>query len=672
MNSMPTKKIKSKIKMLPTITRGTPQELASGFPVGHYSYSSLVKFATNPLMFKINYINRDQIESTKNVSGVIGTAFHKAMEVYYRGVPELLPTDEAHAIELGLKQGMTFLEQYNDSFIEYSEAVENKQKAYDLFSFLFASYVKEKPFDPKEELISTEEMIIETIDVEWRGHRLTLPVPLKCYLDKLVRRDGKLKIIDYKTCRSFSDLEKIDGKKILQAVVEYLLVYARYGEAPYSMIYEENKITKNKDGGPQVREYEIIYEKNELYFDFFFRFYEDITNALNGHQVFVPNLDTFYDNEVSIIAYIHRLDIPEKQAELMKKLKVTNITDLLKKKIQSAGNMRTLLKTIEKKFVSAKNLNYERMQNHEKITTKMMEHGMMLGFDSKIEGATVDLYRFLPSIGLKMARIENYVADVEQVLGVAGIRVLAPIPGSTFVGFEVPRAERSFPTNPGPSADLRIGIDTMGSPLELRVEDMPHLLVAGATGSGKSVFLNALIKQCSKKYTIKIFDPKGVDFADGISNFQEINESLQDSVSEMKRRYKIMKNKGIKRWSETGDRSTLIVIDEYNDLYMCREKIDLDGEKISIGSNIDHNIKLLAQKARAAGIHIILATQRPSIKVIDGDIKANFPTRICFRLPTSTDSKVVLDMGGAEKLLGKGDGLLLKDGYISRFQSFKD
>jgi len=192
-------------------------------------------------------------------------------------------------------------------------------------------------------------------------------VPLKGYLDKLIRHERRLKIKDYKLVGAFSDPEKIDGAKILQAINYYLLTYAHYGEEPYSITFEEIKRTKNKDGGKQVREYEIVYSENELFFDFYFRFYEDMTRALNGEMVYVPNINAFYDNEVALISYIHRLDVTEEQAKLMKKYKVDNITDLLKKKIHSAGNMRKLLKTIEQKFVSAKNLNYNKMITEEKI-----------------------------------------------------------------------------------------------------------------------------------------------------------------------------------------------------------------------------------------------------------------------------------------------------------------
>ncbi len=658
------------------------------FPVPHYSASSMIKFSTNQILFKILYINRDSFETSMGASGILGKAFHKAMEVYYGGSDTLHPADEAQAIEYGLRAGMEFAESYNDGFINYSKTIPNKQKIFDLLTFCFTSYVKEMPYKDGE-TVEVEDKIIQKVDVEWRGKQLTLPVPLKGYLDRVARPDGKLKIHDYKTCYAFSNPEKIDGAKIIQAVEYYLLAYAKYEEEPYSVIFEEVKYTKNSDGSPQVRQYEIVFAENDLYFDFYFRFYEDMTRALNGQMVYVPNVHTIFDNEVSIIAYIHRLDESEETAKLMKKHKVNTISELLKKEIQGAGNMRKLMKAVEENFVSAKNLNYEKMTNHEKIQTKMMEHGMMLQFDSMIAGASVDLYRYTPSIGLKMSRIRNYVDDVEQVLGIAGIRVLAPIPGSNMIGFEVPKEPRVFHKNTHTSNNLIVGLDVMGVPLELNIEEMPHLLVAGTTGSGKSVFLHEVIRQLDGKYDTYVFDPKGIDFDEGISDHTAIAHALRKLVTEMKTRYELMKVNGVRKWSEMGKKSTIIIIDEYNDLFMSQSKMQV-GEKEEIkifakktkkvmipiydtvGNVIDMNIKLLAQKARSAGIHIILATQRPSIKVLDGDIKANFPTRISFRLPTTRDSMVVLDQEGADKLLGKGDGLLLKDGFITRFQAFSN
>ena len=641
----------------------------SAFPVKHYSASSMVRFSTNPILFKIMDINGDRFDTSMSISAIVGQAFHKAMETYYGGNDTMVVTSEAEAIEAGLKVGMAWLEGYNDGFITYTDSVPNKQKALEMLAFGFNSYVSLMPYNNGDELVACEEKLEQNVNVEWRGHQLNLPVRLKGYADKIVRSKGKLKIKDYKTCRAFSDPEKIDGAKIIQAVMYYLLTYATYGEEPYSMTYEEVKLTKNKDGGPQVREYEMVFKDNDLYFDFFFRFYEDMTRALNGQMVFVPNINAFYDNEVAIISYIHRLDQSAEQAELMKKHKVDNLTDLLKKEIQSAGNMRKLMKSVEEKFVSAKNLNYEKMANQEKIQTKLLEHGMMLQFEDKIEGASVDLYRYVPSIGLKMSKLKGYAEDIEQVLGVAGIRVLAPIPGTTLVGFEVPRKERTFPALPEGTKgfEIAIGEDVMGKCYRFDLRDAPHMIIAGSSGAGKSVFLNNVIKQLigTPNVDLHIFDPKKVELNqyDGavkqyVDDKTAIKKSLRDLCTKMEERYREMKKLKAKNIREVGNmRYQIIIIDEFAELAM--------------GGEVGESIQSLAQMGRAAGMHLIIATQRASTKVIDGDTKVNFPTKVVFKMAKAVDSTVMLDEAGAEKLLGKGDMIFSSEAGMMRLQAYK-
>lgn len=650
-----------------TIKKGQKQGI-DNFPLSHYSASAMIKFSTNPLLFKINYLNRDRFETASNISGVIGSAFHIAMQTYYGGTDTLVPTGEQEAIEYGMKAGMDFLEKYNDGFIKFSKGVPNKQKAFDVFSFAFREYIKSKPYDG-EGLLAVEEEIVEHIDVEWKGDRLVLPVKLKGKVDIVRRKDGKIKLRDYKTCSKFSDPERIDGAKIIQAVEYYLLSYVKFDEEPYSITFEEVKTTKNADGSAQVREYEIVYAENELYFDFYFRLYEDMTRALNGEMVYVPNINSLYDNEISIISYIHRLDISEETAKLMKKHKVTNVSDLLKRKMQSAGNMRKLLKTVEKNFVSAKNLNYEKMTTQEKIRTKLMEHGMMLEFDSIVEGASVDLYRYQPSIGLKMARLENYVEDVEQVLGITGVRILAPIPHSSLVGFEVPRKTRSFPPlPPSKGFEIAVGQTVMGEVRRFDIREAPHILVAGSAGAGKSVWLIATIRQLLTipGAELHLFDPKLVELAqfenesrvvEYVSDHKEIATALQRLVEKMEDRYVRMKKAGARNISEIpGMKYKFVVVDEFADLTMR--------------GGVEENIQLLAQKGRACGIHLIIATQRASTQVISGDIKVNFNVRVVFRMAKGVDSRVMIDEEGAEKLLGKGDLLFLGDKGLERLQGY--
>lgn len=690
---------------LPKVQSRKPKDDDASFPLKHYSYSTFVKFCTNPILFKINYLNGDRFDTAMNASAILGQAFHKAMEVYYGGTDDVAITNEQEAIEYGMKAGMEFIELYNENYINYQSTIPNKQKIFDKFTFAFNSYVQEMPYG-KNELISVEELLEEHVDIEWRGKRLALPIKLKGYSDKIIREDGKLKIVDYKTAYAFSNPEKIDGGKILQAVFYYLLVFAKYGEAPYSMIFEEVKHTKNSDGRKQVQQYEVVFEENQQFFDFFFRLYDDVTRAIQGEMVYVPNIQAMFENELAMVSYIHRLDVNEELAEQMKKQKVDNITDLLKAKLQNAANMEKLMKTVEKQFVSAKNLNYSTMKNEEKIKVKMMEYGMMLEFDSKIEGNTVDLYRYTPAIGLKMSRIESFVADVEQVLGVADIRVLAPIPDTTMVGFEVPRANRTFPTlkKIPTGTNVAIGVDVMGKEFHFDMKQAPHVLIAGATGSGKSVCMSSLITQLGKApkkdVELHLFDPKIVELAphqddknvvEYASDTMDIYHGLKNLVNEMNDRYKTLSKAKVRSIEQYDGNMPykFVFIDEFGDLILQNHvdvkhidtgEVYLSGprkgqaktekDETHISKEIEKMILVLAQKSRAAGIHLVIATQRPSVDIVTGSIKANFPTKIAFRTAKATDSKVILDEAGAEKLKGKGDCIFSSQDGDVRLQAF--
>lgn len=639
-------------------------------------------------MFKVKSINGDSLETTSKPTNVIGRACHNALAVYFGGGEEARPQDDGEAIKLAHTTGIDFLKAFSDDFIEYTDAVPNRAKLDEKFAFSFFGYLKDINLTHEiKEVLLVEKMLQYKIQI---GDKI-LPIPLKGAAD-LVYRDKENRIIirDHKFTAKYSPEEQIDGAKLIQAAFNYFLVYAELGEEPYSMIYEEFKIVENRDHSRQTKEFEIVYKDHPLIFEFFYRFYDDVTNALLGKQVFVPNLYAIFDREVSILAYIHRLDIDEERDQQFRKLKVDNITDFLKKKIQKDGAMKKYLDVVSEKFISGTTLNYKNMTTEEKIKMKLAEHGLGLEFHSKITGSSVTLYRYEPSIGLKMSKIESFVKDIEQVVEISGIRILAPIPNSGLVGFEVPNLERTFPVE-APNFDgfnLAIGADIMGNTYRLDIRETPHMLVAGATGSGKSVFISSLISQLQqfdkKEAQLVLIDPKMVElsvFKNGKntksyhSEFSDITRALDKLVTEMDRRYNVLQSFGVKNLESynNGDVKIpylFVFIDEYGDL-VSREEEQLKHKK-GEPRTIKKNVLLLAQKARAAGIHVILTTQRPSIKIIDGDIKANFPTRCAFRTSTSIDSIVTLDQAGAEKLLGKGDMLLLnpaKSG-LERLQGF--
>ena len=611
-------------------------------------------------------MNGDRIESTTNASAVLGGAFHHAIDVFFNS--------DGDALADGLKEGIRYLEEYVEGFIKWSKVIPDRQTILEKFAFIYNSRIK--TLKKGEGFIGTELKMEQSVDVEWRGARVSLPVKLKGYVDRLERdEEGRLIILDEKTCYSFSDPEKIDGRKILQAIIYYFLVFAEYGEEPYKLRFVETKYTNAKDG-EQTKSYDIVFSENELFFDFFLRFYEETVKALSGEQVFLPNIDALYDNEIGIIAYVHRLDMPDEKAKQQKLHKVESITEVLKKKVASVRNMKALSAAIERSLVEYKNIDYTKMKNEEKIATKLMEHGIVLHFDSVVDGNSFYQYRFSPSIGVKMSALYGYAADIEQALGMSGVRIIAPIPNTTFVGIEIPKKDRKFvrltkAVIGSREEGLPLGINSNGEIVRLKLDDMPHMLVAGATGSGKSVFLNSTIEaiiEQEKNLSLYLVDPKRVELTKFVNDAEKVGytpdqavDILADLYKEMDKRYQIIQGKGERSYAACGMGQIVCVIDEFADLLLSSE-----------GNTLQDLMIRIAQMGRAAGIHLIVATQRPDAKVITGLIKANFPTKVAFATSSEMNSRIILDEAGAEKLMGKGDGLVANPAFVGlqRIQGF--
>lgn len=315
------------------------------------------------------------------------------------------------------------------------------------------------------------------------------------------------------------------------------------------------------------------------------------------------------------------------------------------------------------------------------------------GIESKVvainRGPVITSYELKPAPGIKLSRIVGLSDNISMALASSDLRIEAPIPGKTVVGIEVPNKEKDavglkelidsneFKTI-NSDIPLTLGKDVEGNILISGMEDMPHLLIAGATGSGKSVCINSIItsiiyKSSPKDVKLMLIDPKVVELSvyngiphlliDVVTNPKKAAFALNWAVDEMEKRYLAFADNHVrdlkgynKKMLEEGREDEklpkiLIIVDELADLMMVASK------------EIEEYIARLAQKARAAGMHLILATQRPSVDVITGTIKANIPSRIAFAVASSVDSRTILDMGGAEKLLGKGDMLFYPSKY---------
>jgi len=339
------------------------------------------------------------------------------------------------------------------------------------------------------------------------------------------------------------------------------------------------------------------------------------------------------------------------------------------------------------------------------IEKKLSDFGVQVNVLAAYPGPVITRYEIEPAVGVKGSQIMSLVKDLARALSVVSIRVVETIPGKSCMGLEIPNPKRQIVRlseilssevyhEMGSPLVLTLGKDIAGKPVVADLAKMPHLLVAGTTGSGKSVAINAMIlsllyKAEPRQIRLILIDPKMLELsvyqdiphllAPVVTDMKQAASALNWCVAEMERRYKLMSWLGVRQLSgynakvaeadkagrpiqdpttlETGEPQFLaplpyivVVIDELADLMMV------------VGKKVEERIARLAQKARAAGIHLILATQRPSVDVITGLIKANIPTRISFQVSSKVDSRTILDQMGAEALLGQGDMLYLRPG----------
>jgi S-DNA-T family DNA segregation ATPase FtsK/SpoIIIE len=318
------------------------------------------------------------------------------------------------------------------------------------------------------------------------------------------------------------------------------------------------------------------------------------------------------------------------------------------------------------------------------------------------------MYEFEPASGIKVNKIVGLADDLALALRALSVRIIAPLPGKSVVGVEVANSEREVVylrdllesehlRNSRSLLPVALGKDIFGNPVDADLAKMPHLLVAGATGTGKSVFLNCLLCSTLCRFTpdelkLLLIDPKLLELsvyagvphliADVVTNPKRASAALARVVRKMEERYQLMAALGVRSIQQYNERCEkelnagnktyrlkpkpgeqegqevkyrkfpyiVVVIDELADLMVVSAK------------DVEESLQRLAQMARAAGIHLVLATQRPSVDVLTGIIKANFPARISFQVSSRTDSRTILDQNGAEHLLGSGDMLFLPPG----------
>ncbi len=344
--------------------------------------------------------------------------------------------------------------------------------------------------------------------------------------------------------------------------------------------------------------------------------------------------------------------------------------------------------------------------NKNQIISTLKNYDIDIHKISATVGPTVTLYEIVPAPGVRISRIKNLEDDIALNLSALGIRIIAPIPGKGTIGIEVPNVKKTLVSMRTLLASDKFQYSAFNLPIAIGktinnenfivdLSTMPHLLMAGATGQGKSVGVNAILvsllyKKHPSQLKLVLVDPKKVELSlyrviekhylaklpgeeePIITDTKKVVYTLNALCIEMDNRYDLLKEAGTRNIREYNDKFIkrklspqkghqylpfiVLVIDEFADLIM------------TAGKEIEMPIARLAQLARAVGIHLIIATQRPSVNIITGTIKANFPARIAFKVSSKIDSRTILDTGGAEQLIGKGDMLVSYNGEITRLQ----
>ncbi len=656
--------------------------------IDYWSPSSMALFLNNPMAFKKKYILK-QYDDISSPTSVVGNAGHKALEVFYQGMSQ----DEAIAV--GLKN----ITEKSDMGINYGKTG-SREKMLQNYTQAINFYFQE--LQPPHEVLGVEESItVEALNLQ--GEPLSLPIKIKA---DLVGRNklGELEVTDHKFVGSYTDPDVDDFKKWLQGMFNYYAVKAKYGEAPARIIYNECKVSLNSGankGMPQLQPYN--YEFNSTAdFATFEKLFNLCTTQLNlpGFQ-FLPNPNDIFDGQITFELF------RSGTMDVARPVAVPHKTEQVK--------------FADKNYIPSA---FDRVENQNftpeaKIAAKLQEFAIPVETAETHVGPSVTQYTFKPNRGVRMANVARLDKDLALALEAESLRIEAPIRGKNLIGVEVPNKVRKTieltdsHLHKG-TTDIPIGVNVFGETIYKDLADMPHLLIAGATGAGKSVMINVLITALTRqlgpdKLKLVLIDPKQVELASFdklphllqpvVQDNKGAIEALDKMVIEMERRYAQLKSAGVRSIDEFAGSmpKIVIVVDEFADLMMSAQKggtdgIDLkqltrvmnqvaafklvSGKKISQkdikeamdeasdknGVTAETSIIRIAQKARAVGIHLVLATQRPSVDVVTGLIKANVPTKICFMTTNRSNSQIILDANGAEELIGKGDMLFVDTG----------
>ncbi len=681
----------------------TPEELSSlfaNFLISSWSYSKLSQFARNEKGFEMIYIYGENSKSSATT--VAGQAYHAALDKFFTAKKNGVDLDIA-ALEIIAFDHIDEFKAYKWKLQKTTPTVEEcKQKCFKTVSTLLKNFFGEigTYMNEIKEVLEAEVYCDEFLTI----NGVDIPLPCHAKIDLVViTNNNKLVIIDHKSKTSFSDEQELKLSIGIQAITYINCYEQKTGNTVDEVWFVENKVSQNKDGSQQIIAFKIGVDNDtrKLYEALLYEPLKRMVEAVNNpdYVYLINDSDNFIDKAElydfwakTMIAEIGDFNVdPLKKDLVEKRLKKVRDSSLA---IVSPSIIKQFRENASQ-FIQY-DLDNKNMTDEQKIEHVLRSFGTIVKVAHKFSGYSSNTYLLEVSAGVKIASIHSHRLDIASVLNVANVRIstdLVVYDTKSYLSVEFSKkrdADLAFDPAALVGFKIPIGKDNYNNTVvwDLENHSTPHILVCGATGSGKSVSIRSTIEYAKLAGVEKIIilDPK-YEFTkykdSGIEVFNDIIEIEQEMKVLVEEMNALVKN--------NKKRKTLIVFDEFADaVAQSRTGNELKiYETVAVGEyasgntktkrecigedkSLEENLRILLQKGRSTGFRIIAATQRASVKVITGDAKVNFPVQICFRVPKEADSRVIIDEAGAESLSGMGDGLIKSPEYNSviRFQAY--
>lgn len=677
------------------------EELLSGYLIDSWSYSKVSTFSRNEKAFEKNFV---YLESDKrSVSSIAGNAYHEALQTFFLGFgagakkPDLVELtqvaydyiDDVDANAWKLTDSLPTIDQAREKCISTANAlIQNFCAEYQTYT------------DHIAEVLSVE--VKDSAMVVCNG--VDIPLPFHYIADLIIRtKDNKTVIIDHKSKAAYTGDDEVALVHGQQAIA-YVLGYEQSVDDGSRHVDEvwfiENKYSKNKDKSAQLRLQRFVMDEDSRKLHEYYLYQPlrrmieavadpDYVYTINASDNLADKAELYEFSARTLIAEVDDFpNIPESKKPLiekrLRKIKDSSIAMISPRVIRQFRKNAASFITFD--------YSHSNMTNKEKIEHKFRTFGKQVQVAHEIEGFSCNTYLCEVAAGIPIDSLKSYAKDIAYALDVPSIRIAQDLvvhEGRSYLSIEVSKVRTeilAWDASLLQGHSIPIGLDNFKKPVvwNLDSHSTPHMLVCGATGSGKSVMLRSTIEYAMKTGArIIVMDPKFEyqslsDRCEVISDIADIEKRMKELVAEMQGR------KGAQ------GKLTLIVFDEFADaVQSARSGKELDIKKeevvgaykdgrpkiqtVVVGreKSLEENLQMLLQKGRSLGYRIMAATQRASAKVITGDAKVNFPCVCCFRVPKAVDSKVVIDEDGAQALAGGGDGLFKSPEYMDRLVRFQ-